>query len=70
MTQLQGIPKLGMGTFRLEGDVAYNSVTLALESGYRHIDTAQIYGNEAEVGQALAGSPVKRGDVFITKKFG
>ncbi len=68
MTQLQDIPKIGMGTFRLEGDVAYNSVKLALESGYRHIDTAQIYGNEAEVGQALADSSVKRNEVFITTK--
>lgn len=52
------MPVLGMGTFRLEGDVAYNSVKMALELGYRHIDTAQIYGNEAEVGQAIADSGV------------
>lgn len=62
------MPVLGMGTFRLEGDVAYNSVKMALELGYRHIDTAQIYGNEAEVGQAIADSGVKRSELFITTK--
>jgi len=45
-----------MGTFRLQDQVAYDSVKMALEEGYRHIDTAQIYGNEAEVGQAIADS--------------
>lgn len=59
---------LGMGTFRLQGDVAYDSVKMALEEGYRHIDTAQIYGNEAEVGQAIADSGIAREEVFITTK--
>ncbi len=40
------IPQLGAGTFRLKGEDAFHSVTMALEAGYRHIDTAQIYGNE------------------------
>lgn len=62
------MPKLGMGTFRLEGEVAYNSVKMAVEVGYRHIDTAQIYGNEAQVGQAISDSGVSRADLFITTK--
>lgn len=62
------MPALGMGTFRLEGDVAYQSVKMALEVGYRHIDTAQIYGNEAEVGRAISDSSVARDELFITTK--
>ncbi len=48
------MPKLGFGTFRLEGDVAFQSTLQALTLGYRHIDTAQIYGNEAEVGKIIS----------------
>ncbi|MCQ3829849.1 aldo/keto reductase [Microbulbifer elongatus] len=48
---MKTIPELGVGTFRLEGNVAEKSVKMALELGYRHIDTAQIYANEAEVGR-------------------
>lgn len=59
---------LGMGTFRLEGQVAYDSVKMALEEGYRHIDTAQIYGNESELGQAIADSGIARDELFITTK--
>ncbi len=62
------IPQLGLGTFRLKEQQAIDAVATGLELGYRHIDTAQIYGNEAEVGQALAGSGVARGDVFVTTK--
>ena len=62
------VPRLGFGTFRLEGDDAYRSVRTALEVGYRHLDTAQGYGNEAEVGRALADSGVARDDVFVTTK--
>jgi 2,5-diketo-D-gluconate reductase B len=62
------IPQLGLGTFRLKDDVAIDAVATGLELGYRHIDTAQIYGNEAEVGQALAASGVARADVFVTTK--
>jgi 2,5-diketo-D-gluconate reductase B len=62
------IPQLGLGTFRLQGQQAIDSVRKGLELGYRHIDTAQIYGNEAEVGQALQASSVPRGDVFVTTK--
>lgn len=59
---------LGMGTFRLQDQVAYDSVKMALEEGYRHIDTAQIYGNEADVGQAIADSDIPRNELFITTK--
>jgi len=62
------MPSIGAGTFRLQGQQAIDSVANALDLGYRHIDTAQIYGNEAEVGQALAASGVARGEVFVTTK--
>jgi 2,5-diketo-D-gluconate reductase B len=62
------MPLIGAGTFRLQGQAAIDSVANALELGYRHIDTAQIYCNEAEVGQALAQSGVPRGEVFVTTK--
>lgn len=63
-----GIPSFGVGTFRLTGQTAIDSVRNALDVGYRAIDTAQIYGNEAEVGQAIAESGVARSDLFITTK--
>jgi 2,5-diketo-D-gluconate reductase B len=62
------MPTIGAGTFRLQGQAAIDSVANALDLGYRHIDTAQIYGNEGEVGQALAQSRVPRGEVFVTTK--
>ncbi len=62
------MPDLGVGTFRLEGKTAYNSVSMALEVGFRHIDTAQIYGNEAQVGQAIQDSNIAREELFITTK--
>lgn len=62
------IPQFGVGTFRLQGQVVVDSVRNALEVGYRAVDTAQIYGNEAEVGQAIAESGVARSDLFITTK--
>lgn len=62
------IPAFGLGTFRLTGQTVIDSVKTALELGYRLIDTAQIYGNEAEIGQAIADSGVPRGDLFITTK--
>jgi 2,5-diketo-D-gluconate reductase B len=62
------IPSIGLGTFRLQGSQAYDSVSNGLAAGYRHIDTAQIYGNETEVGQAIADSGVARGDLFVTTK--
>lgn len=62
------IPAFGLGTFRLQDDVVIHSVKTALELGYRTIDTAQIYENEAAVGQAIAESDVARGDLFVTTK--
>ena len=62
------IPSFGLGTFRLKDQVVIDSVRNALELGYRTIDTAQIYGNEAEIGQAIADSGVARDDLFITTK--
>lgn len=62
------IPNIGLGTFRLKGQQVIDSVTSGLELGYRHIDTAQIYGNEAEVGQSIINSNVPRKDIFITTK--
>ncbi|MBR7538686.1 aldo/keto reductase, partial [Mycobacterium tuberculosis] len=57
-----------VGTFRLTGQTVIDSVRNALDVGYRAIDTAQIYGNEAEVGQAIAESGVPRDELFLTTK--
>lgn len=62
------LPALGLGTFRLKDQQVIDSVRNGLDLGYRHIDTAQIYGNEAEVGQAIADSGVARDDLFVTTK--
>ncbi|WP_410211351.1 2,5-didehydrogluconate reductase DkgB [Aquirhabdus sp.] len=62
------MPVIGLGTFRLKNQVVIDSVTNGLDVGYRHIDTAQIYGNEAEVGQAIATSGIARNDLYITTK--
>lgn len=62
------MPALGFGTFRLKGDTVRRMVQTALELGYRHIDTAQVYRNEAEVGRAIEQAPVGREDVFVTTK--
>ena len=62
------IPAFGLGTFRLQGQVVIDSVRNGLELGYRAIDTAQIYGNEAEVGTAIAASGVRRDELFLTTK--
>ncbi|MFL9986183.1 2,5-didehydrogluconate reductase DkgB [Paraburkholderia sediminicola] len=62
------IPSFGLGTFRLQGQVVIDSVRNGLELGYRAIDTAQIYGNEAEVGEAITASGVPRQDLFLTTK--
>lgn len=62
------IPAFGLGTFRLKDDVVIASVKTALELGYRTIDTAQIYDNEAAVGQAVAESGIERDELFITTK--
>ena len=62
------VPAFGLGTFRLKDQVVIDSVSTGLELGYRVIDTAQIYGNEAEVGKAIAASGVPRDELFITTK--
>jgi 2,5-diketo-D-gluconate reductase B len=62
------IPAIGLGTWDLRGRACARVVEQALRLGYRHIDTAEMYGNEREIGEALRASGVKRGDVFITTK--
>lgn len=62
------IPALGLGTFRLKEQQVIDSVSNGLELGYRHIDTAQIYGNETDVGLAIAESGVPRDELFVTTK--
>src|ERR1700751_6294728 len=64
------IPRLGLGVWQVpNAQVAVQAVRWALELGYRHIDTAQVYRNEASVGRALKDSGVARDEVFITTKF-
>ena len=64
------IPLLGLGVWQVpDGRECYDAVRAALEAGYRHIDTAQAYGNEASVGRAVRDSGLAREDVFITTKF-
>ncbi|MCG8509941.1 MAG: aldo/keto reductase [Rhodospirillales bacterium] len=62
------IPALGFGTWRLRGNTCSDMVRFALEIGYRHIDTASIYGNEDDVGQGLADSGVPREEIFLVTK--
>lgn len=62
------IPVLGLGTWSLRGSQAQKMVRLALEIGYRHIDTAQMYANEREVGQGIRASGILREDIFLTTK--
>ena len=68
--QTQGIslPRLGLGTFRLQGDACRAAVESALSLGYRHIDTAEMYGNEEAIGAAIAASGVARSDLHVTTK--
>jgi diketogulonate reductase-like aldo/keto reductase len=63
------IPKIGFGTWQIpDGAPAYDSVAAALEAGYRHIDTARAYGNEASVGRAIRESGIARDEIFLTTK--
>jgi 2,5-diketo-D-gluconate reductase B len=62
------IPRIGLGTWELEGPAAEEGVRDALEVGYRHIDTARSYGNEREIGTAVGGSGVAREEIFLTTK--
>lgn len=62
------MPLLGFGTWQATGEAGYTAVLDALDAGYRHIDTATMYGNEKEVGRALRESGLRRDEVFITTK--
>ncbi|MBM7079418.1 aldo/keto reductase [Micromonospora humida] len=62
------IPQLGFGVYQIEPKDTAEAVGRALEIGYRHIDTAEMYGNEAEVGEAVRASGLDRGEVFVTSK--
>jgi diketogulonate reductase-like aldo/keto reductase len=62
------IPAIGFGTWELRGDVAVRAVGQALDVGYRHIDTAAMYGNEAEVGEAIRNHATARDEIFVTTK--
>ena len=66
----QTIPQFGFGVFLVPPGEAAAAVSTALEAGYRHIDTAQMYRNEKEVGEAVAKSGLPRGEVFLTTKLG
>jgi diketogulonate reductase-like aldo/keto reductase len=64
------MPLLGLGVWQIpDGPQAEDAVGWALEAGYRHVDTAQAYGNESSVGRALRAAEVPRDEVFVTTKF-
>lgn len=67
---IQGValPVIGLGTWDLRGDECRHAVTSALKMGYRHIDTAEMYGNEAEIGQAMREAGVPRREIFLVSK--
>lgn len=62
------MPQLGYGTYKIAPEDTVRAVRLALDAGYRHIDTAQMYGNEAEVGEAIETSGIPRDEIFLTTK--
>jgi 2,5-diketo-D-gluconate reductase A len=62
------IPQLGFGVFQIKPQDTVEAVSKALEIGYRHIDTAQMYGNEKEVGEAIHSSGIERSNIFVTSK--
>src|SRR3954453_4446596 len=62
------IPQLGFGVFQIPAAETAQAVTHALEAGYRHIDTAEMYGNERGVGEAIRDFGLDRGDVYVTNK--
>ncbi len=62
------VPAIGLGTYKLKGPLAIEVINKAIQIGYRHIDTAQLYENEAEVGQAIAESGIAREEIFLTTK--
>src|SRR5699024_7913317 len=64
----RSIPQLGYGVFKVDPDIAADVTAQALAAGYRHIDTAKIYGNEEGVGRAIAESGIPREELFVTTK--
>jgi len=62
------MPILGLGTWKMKGKDAINSVRWALDAGYRHIDTAKLYGNEKEIGKVIKESDIPRKEIFLTSK--
>lgn len=68
MERFNGIPAIGFGTYPLSGAEAERCVAAALEAGIRHIDTAQMYGNEKQVGRGIAASGIARTDIFLVTK--
>jgi 2,5-diketo-D-gluconate reductase B len=68
MQRIGGIPAIGFGTYPLKDDEADAAIKMALEVGFRHIDTAQMYGNEAVIGKALKAAGVARAELFVTTK--
>lgn len=62
------LPVLGLGVYQAEGEDGINAVISALQLGYKHIDTAEFYRNEAEVGEALKSSAIPRDQIWITTK--
>ncbi len=68
MSKLTGILQIGLGTYPLKGVEAYKAVRMALDVGYLHIDTAQMYGNEKEVGRAIKDSGMARDQLYIVTK--
>src|ERR1019366_9446534 len=67
-TQGISLPRLGLGTYRMQGDICRAAVESALALGYRHIDTAEMYGNEDAIGAAIAAAGVARKDLHVTTK--
>ncbi len=66
--QIGPVPQIGFGTYTHEGDEGRQIISWALEAGYRHIDTAQLYRNESVVGQAISESAIARDEIFLTTK--
>ncbi|MFQ5922530.1 MAG: aldo/keto reductase [Anaerolineales bacterium] len=66
--QDESVPKIGLGTWNMRGEACYRATLSALELGYRHIDTAEMYHNESEVGRAIADSGADRSDIFLVTK--
>ena len=62
------IPQLGFGTYKIGPDATVDTTLVAFEVGYRHVDTAEMYGNERQVGEAVRRSGLDRSEIFVTSK--